>query len=146
MRYRHEQWEISGRVRVTGTEHVFAIKMADSSQKVNEPPKKKPFRWSSEMIQNLINCLTAYKSRMEYQAIDFDGDRATQYKELRKEMAKLYEIEDETLFGRVSLSAPTGPIEDMSKEDKKKFLAKKKEENFQIQKGHQRIQEKPGCI
>ena len=94
------------------------------------------------MIQNLINCLTAYKSKMEYQAIDFDGDRAAQYKELRKEMAKLYEIEDETLFGRVSLSAPTGPIEDMSKEDKKKFLAKQKEENSQIQKGHQRIQEK----
>ena len=94
------------------------------------------------MIQNLINCLTAYKSKMEYQAIDFDGDRAAQHKELRKEMAKLYEIEDETLFGRVSLSAPTGPIEDRSKEDKKKFLAKQKEENSQIQKGHQRIQEK----
>ena len=79
---------------------------------------------------------------MEYQAIDFDADRAPQYKELRKEIAKLYEIEDETLFGRVLLSAPTGPIEDMSEEDKKKYSAKRKEENSQIQKGHQRIQEK----
>ena len=73
------------------------------------------------MIQNLINCLTAYKSKMKYQIIDFDGDRAPQYKELRKEMAKLYEIEHETLFGRVLLSAPTGPIEDMCEEDNKNF-------------------------
>lgn len=34
---------------------------------------------------------------MEYQVIDFDGDRAAQYKDLRKEMAKLYEIEDVTV-------------------------------------------------
>jgi hypothetical protein len=57
-------------------------------------------------------------------------------------MAKLYEIEDETLFGPVSLSAPTCSHEDMSEEEKKKFLAKQKKENSQIQKGHQRIQEK----
>jgi hypothetical protein len=55
------------------------------------------------MIQNLINCLAAYKSRMEYQAIAFDVDRAAQYKELRKEMAKLYEIEDETFQCQVIL-------------------------------------------
>ena len=54
---------------------------------------------------------------MEYQAVDFDGDRAAQYKELRKDMAKLYEIEDDTLFG--PLSAPTCPLEDMPEEEKK---------------------------
>ena len=116
--------------------------LAASRGKGNEPPKKKAFRWRSEMIQNLINCLTAYKSKMEYQAVDFDGDRAAQYNELRKDMAKLYEIEDITLFGPVSLSTPTCPLEDMPEEEKKEFLTKQKEENSQIQKGHQRIQEK----
>ena len=108
--------------------------MADNRGKGNEPPKKKAFRWRSEMIQNLINCLTAYKSKMEYQAVDFDGDRAAQYKELRKDMAKLYEIEDITLFGPVLLSTPTCPLEDMPEEEKKEFLTKQKEENSQIQK------------
>ena len=116
--------------------------MADNRGKGNEPPKKKAFRWRSEMIQNLISFLAAYKSKMEYQAVDFDGDRAAQYKELRKDMAKLYEIEDITLFGPVSLSTPTCPLEDMPEEDKKEFLTKQKKENSEIQKGHQRIQEK----
>lgn len=47
---------------------------------------------------------------MEYQVIDFDGDRAAQYKELRKEMAQLYEIEVLTLFGPVSLSTSTNML------------------------------------
>ena len=121
---------------------MLANKMADNSGNELQLPNKRGFRWSSEMIQNLINCLTAYKAKMEYQAIDFDGDRAAQYKELRTEMAKLYEIEDVTLFGPASLSAPTCSLEDMSKEEKKNFLAKQKKENSEIQKGHQRIQEK----
>ena len=104
--------------------------------------KKKVFRWSSEMIENLITCLTAYKARMEYQAVDFDGDRPAQYKELRKEMAKLYEIEDVSLFGPLSLSAPITSIDDMTEEEKKEFLINQKKENSLIQKGHQRIQEK----
>ena len=58
--------------------------------------------------EGLINFLQAYKSKMEYlQAINFDGDRAAQCKELRKEMAQLYEIEVLTLFGPVSLSTFT---------------------------------------
>ena len=40
----------------------------------------------------------AYKARMEYQALDFDACMGTgqhiQYKDLRKELAKLYEIKD----------------------------------------------------
>ena len=47
------------------------------------------------MIGNLVTCsLMAYKVRMEYRALDFDGDRPAQYKEIRKELVKLYEIED----------------------------------------------------
>ena len=69
------------------------------------------------MIGNLVTCLMAYKARMEYQALHFDGDRPAQYKELRKELAKLYEIEDVSLFGPVSLSSPTS-LEDISEDEK----------------------------
>ena len=63
--------------------------MADVCEEGSEMTKKKGSRWSSEMIGNLVTCLMAYKARMEYQALDFDGDRPAQYKELRKELAKL---------------------------------------------------------
>ena len=60
---------------------------------------------------------------MEYQANDSDGDRAAQYKDLRKEMAKLYEIEDVTLFSPMPLSASTCSRKDMSAKEKKIFLS-----------------------
>ena len=50
------------------------------------------------MLGHLITSLRSYKAKMEYQALDFDGDRPAQYKELRKELAKLYEIEDVSPF------------------------------------------------
>lgn len=116
--------------------------MAENSElAVSKQTKKRAFRWNSEMIHNLITCLTAYKSRMEYQAIDFDADRPAQYKELRKEMAKLYEVEDISLFGPVSLTSPINPSEHNEK-NRKEFLAMQKKENSQIQKAHQRTKEK----
>ena len=63
-----------------------ATKIANVCEEESEFIKKKGFRWTSEMIANLITCFMAYKLRMEYQALDFDGDRAAQYKEFRKEL------------------------------------------------------------
>ena len=39
----------------------------------------------------IIEHLTAYKSKMEYQNKDFDAGRPAQYKEMRKEMPKVYD-------------------------------------------------------
>ena len=61
---------------------VLNFKMADKL-------KRKNFRWSNEMVENLINYLSSYKS-MEYRSLDFDADKPAQYKHLRKEMAKIY--------------------------------------------------------
>ena len=92
---------------MTGDECAFVTKMADVCEEGSELRREKGFRWSSEMIGKLVTCLMAYKARREYQALDFDGDMPAQYKELRKELAKLYEIKDVSLFGPVSLSSPT---------------------------------------
>ena len=50
--------------------------------------KKKNFRWTVGMIENLINCLADYKAKMEYQSLGFDADRPQQIKEVGMEMAR----------------------------------------------------------
>ena len=53
-----------------------------------EPSEKnqqnKQFRWTDKMVSQLIECLAAYKSRMEYQNKDFNADKPVQYKEIRR--------------------------------------------------------------
>ena len=43
------------------------------------------------MIDHLIDCLLNYKSNMQYKSLDFDADKPMQYKELRIDMAAIYE-------------------------------------------------------
>ena len=85
------------------------------------------------MIFQLIECLAAYKSKMEYQNKDFGADRPVQYRKIRREMAKLYD----DVFGPVCL-----PYKDKNEEEEKLFQIHFKEENEKIRKEHVRIQEK----
>ena len=84
------------------------------------------------MIFQLIECLAAYKSKMEYQNKDFGADRPVQYRKIRREMAKLYD----DVFGPVCL-----PYKDKNEEEKL-FQIHFKEENEKTRKDHVRIQEK----
>ena len=54
-----------------------ANKNGESS--TQEKSKKKPFRWNTDMVTNLITCLESFKTKMEYKNVDFDGDRPVQY-------------------------------------------------------------------
>ena len=47
------------------------------------------------MVSQIIECLTAYKFKMEYQNKGFDVGRPAQYKEMRKEMPKVLETCEE---------------------------------------------------
>ena len=87
------------------------------------------FRWTTEMIEKLIICIKAYKSRMEFQGLDFDGDRSAQYREIRKEMASIYSYE-------------TNLFEAATPEEMKEHLVARKNETKLVQRGHQRIMEK----
>ena len=62
-----------------------------SSNQAKESEKTKQFRWMDKMESQLIECLAAYKSRMEYQNKDFDAERPVQYKEIRREIGKRYD-------------------------------------------------------
>ena len=57
---------------------------------------------------------------MEYKILDFDADKPAQYKHLRREMAKLYADEVESLFGPVSQKMPLSDdeLEELSDEEK----------------------------
>ena len=70
-----------------------------SSNQANENKKNKTISMEEKMVSQLIECLAAYKSRMEYQSKDFDADRPVKYTEIRREMAKLYD----DVFGPVCL-------------------------------------------
>ena len=50
--------------------------------------KKRVFKWNNEMVENLIDAISNYKSQMSYRGIDFDGDKPLMYKHLRDDMAK----------------------------------------------------------
>lgn len=45
--------------------------------------KTRPFRWSHEMIELLINNIETYKTMCEYEGKDFDADRTKQYEWIR---------------------------------------------------------------
>ena len=79
--------------------------------------KKKPFRWNTDMVTNLITCLESFKTEMEYRNVDFDGDRPVQYTALREDMAKLYSGVDVALFGPVTVTQPRVPIRDIDMEE-----------------------------
>ena len=55
---------------------------------------------------------------MEYQNLDFDGDRPAQYKELRIQIATLYEGKDMTLFGPVKLTEPKSALTDLTEDER----------------------------
>ena len=63
-----------------------------------------------EMIEQQVKLLQEYKSKMEYQNLDLDGDRPAQNKKLRIQMATLYEGKDMTLFGPVKLTEPKSAL------------------------------------
>ena len=61
--------------------------------------QKRRFRWDGEnKVENLIRCLSNYKSQMEFENSDFDADRVKQYECVRVALANIY-ITDPTLFG-----------------------------------------------
>ena len=80
-----------------------------SARETRGKGKGNQFRWDSEIAENLITCLQSSKSQMEYENVDFDGDRPAQNLWLRQEMSKLYKVEDASLFGLVSVTPPNNP-------------------------------------
>ena len=64
----------------------------------------KNFRWEKKHVEDLINCIISYKTKMTYRGLAFDGDNPRMYKELRESMAKIYQDVDVKIFGPVNVT------------------------------------------
>ena len=55
----------------------------ESLRNIKQKSKRKQFRWTPEMIENLIDSLQSYKSCMLFKNFDFDVDKSAQYSAIR---------------------------------------------------------------
>ena len=63
--------------------------MADANK------SKKPslaFKWTVEMVHDLLDFLLEYKTEMEYNNSDFNADNVQQYEAIRSKMAEKYSV------------------------------------------------------
>ena len=90
--------------------------------------KSKQFKWTNEMVADIIKCLKAYKSKIQFEGLDFDGDRPC---EVRKEMAKLYD--EEKVIGVVQITSSKMPLQELSNEEKDLYLQRNREETSRNQ-------------
>ena len=79
-----------------------------------------------------------YKSQMDYQNIDFDGDKVKQYEAVREAMARIYE---EPSFFRPPFITPT-PDKEVDQEERAAVEKQRKIDKDLIKKGYTWIQEK----
>ena len=93
------------------------------------------FNYSEEMLSHLIKCLKDYKSVCEFSGVDFNGDKETQYEEIRKLMSQKYE----KYFGPKALALIEG---DATPEEKIRVMKKIDEEKGIIRVGYKRVMEK----
>ena len=114
----------------------------DTSHTSKGKGKKKSFRWTDEMQVVLIQCLSDYKTKCEFNNIDFDADKAVQYQTLREEMAARFPCNE-------SNGIPFRPVqttqilnEPSSTDEMKDFKANLKMEQKQISQGYNQILEK----
>ena len=114
--------------------------MADGVE-VSSKNSLKRFRWETETVSQLIDCLLEYKTKMGYRNLDFDTDKQIQYQELRVEMAKLH-VDSEYMFGPVVAVKLPGDFETRLKEEKAKAKHDVKESKDMIRKGQKRVMEK----
>jgi len=100
----------------------------------------KKFLWTSDLIENLIKCLSDYKTRMEFMNKDFNADKPRQYEEIRREMARIYSSIDIKMFEPESVTVK--PSEVGGECARKETLELIKEEQQLIKRGYNRVMEK----
>ena len=57
-----------------------------------------PFKWTVEMVNDLLDVLLEYKTEREYNNIDFNADKVQLYEVVRVKMAGKYSEAEESLF------------------------------------------------
>ena len=60
------------------------------------------FKWTIEMVDDLLHVLGEFKANMEYRNMDFNADKIKQYEAVRKVMVRKYSFGDVDLFGFIA--------------------------------------------
>ena len=112
-----------------------AKKNSQNSQAKKKTQATSKFKWSEEMMQDLLDGLLEYKTQMEFNNSDFNADKNKQCEAVRAILASKY-TEDTTLFGPKKIK----PIEDG--EDRDEYLKRQEDDKLKIRKGYSRVLEK----
>ena len=97
------------------------------------------FKWTIEMVDDLLHALGEFKANMEYRNVDFNAEKATKYEAVRKAMARKHSFGDVDLFRR---QETTSIPEDFQESKGKELVEKVKSEKALIKKGYSRVMEK----
>lgn len=97
------------------------------------------FKWSDELVDDLLNCIGEFKTSMEYKGKDFNSDKPRQYEEVRKLMVKMKE-DYSIFFGPVEI--PILPSDETDANAIKVIEDEQKVSSEKIRQGYKRIMEK----
>jgi hypothetical protein len=99
--------------------------IARSSQTKKKKQTTKKFKWSVEMVQDLLEGLLEYKTQMEFNNSDFNADKNKQYEAVWVRLASKY-AEDTTLFGPKTAK----PVKE--DEDRDQYLKRHEDDKLKI--------------
>ena len=91
------------------------------------------------MVNDLLTFIKDFKSKKEFDGVDFEGDLVVFYGEMRKMMAINFNDSD---FGPVTVSESPKPLQDMNEKELKEFNNMVELEKSTIKKGYDRVKEK----
>ena len=120
---------------MANTNNSTVQKKSQNSQAKRKAQTTTKFKWSEEMVQDLLDGLLEYKTQMEFNNSDFNADKSKQYESVRVILASKY-AEDTTLFGPKDIK----PIQDG--EDRDEYLKRQEDDKLKIRKGYLGVLEK----
>ena len=109
-----------------------------SSAKSKSKPADKRFQWNAELVELLLRLTKEYKTKCDFNGIDFEADGQQMYTNIRRSLGR--DFPDE--FGREEISEPDKQLRMMEKEEYARFMQRRTEEQDLIAKGYKRVKEK----
>ncbi|CAH3197000.1 unnamed protein product [Porites evermanni] len=113
-----------------------ATTSSTTSKKSKKCPKNKV--WTSEQVELVLRYIKDYKTKCDFNGIDFEADLASMYTEIRRCMA--VDFPDD--FGPEVVTEPTKSLKEMSEEQYEAFKRQRDTERSQTKKGYDRVKEK----
>ena len=107
--------------------------VVEDSNRNQRKCKSKQWKWTPEMVDNLVKCLSNIKSQYELKGLDFESDYVALYTKAREAMAALYNEEN---FGPQKLAE----MGDEADPNKCKVLITDQRKNMKT--GHERVKQK----